>query len=416
MNPVRKSILVFCGFCLLLLVWYLLGDRFTPFTTQARVNAFVVPIAPEVKGNLLTVDVTNNQFVTKGQRLAQIDPEQYELAVASAAAQLALAEQNLRALSATVIAADAAVASARAQAAVTAQNLRALSAAVAAAAAALESAKANLVKDRQNAVRLQRIAEEDPGAVSRRRVEIADASLKEAEAGVQRAEADLARAIEQRGPLGEDNPQVLAAHATVERATADLAKAREQRGPEDANNPQILAARAALDQARRDLRNATIVAPADGLVTDLRVDAGNFAAVGQPLMTFVAVRDVWVQADLTENNLGHVKPGDAVELVLDVAPGTVLRGRVRSITFGVTAQESTSRPGALPTVQQTRNWLRDAQRFPVLIDLEDREEATRLGMRVGSQANVVVYAGDSAILNALGRFLIRLSGILSYAY
>lgn len=416
MDPVRKGILIFCGFCLLLLFWYLIGDRFTPFTSQARVNAFVVPIAPQVKGIVLAVDVTNNQFVAKGQRLAQIDPEQYELAVASASAQLAVAEQNLRASSATVSAADAAVASARAQATLTAQNLRASSAAVAAAAAALESAKANLVKDRQNAIRLKRIAEEDPGAVSRRRIEIADASLQEAEAGVQRAEADLARATEQRGPMDDNNPQVLAARATVERAAADLEKAREQRGPTDTNNPQILAARAALDQARRDLRNATIVAPADGLVTDVRVDAGNFAAVGQPLMTFVAFRDVWVQADLTENNLGHVKPGDPVELTLDVAPGTLLRGKVRSITYGVSALESTSKPGALPTVQTTRNWLRDAQRFPVLIDLDDRQQATTLGVRVGSQVSVIVYAGDSTILNALGALLIRLVSFLSYVY
>jgi len=357
MNPVRKWILVFCAFCLLLLVWYLIGDRFTPFTTQARVNAFVVSIAPQVQGNLLAVDVTNNQFVKKGQRLAQIDPEKYELAVASAEAQLALTLQNLKASTSAVNAASAAVASAR----------------------------ANLVKQQQNAVRLRRIMKDDPGAISQRRLEQADASLEEAEASVAQARANLEKAI-------------------------------EVRGPRDDRNPQLLAARAALAQAKRDLRNTQILAPADGLVTDLAVDVGNFASTGQPLMTFVAIHSVWIQADLTENNLGHVKPGAPVDLVLDVWPGKVLRGKVRSIVWGVRGTESTSVPGRLPTVQNTRNWLRDAQRFPVLIDLENTEEAIKLGMRVGGQANVIVYSGDHAILNAMGRFVIHLSGFFSYVY
>jgi len=357
MNPVRKWVLVFCASCLLLLVWYLIGDRFTPFTTQARVNAFVVSIAPQVQGNLLAVDVTNNQFVKKGQPLAQIDPEKYELAVASAEAQLALTMQNLNASASAVSAASASVA----------------------------SAKANLVKQQQNAARLRRIMKDDPGAISQRRLEQADASLEEAEAHVAQAQANLEKAI-------------------------------EVRGPRDEGNPQLLAARAALAQAKRDLRNTQILAPDDGLVTDLRVDVGNFASTGQPLMTFVAIHSVWIQADLTENNLGHVKRGAPVEMVLDVWPGRVLKGKVRSIVWGVSAAESTSAPGRLPTVQNTRNWLRDAQRFPVLIDFDDREEAIKLGMRVGSQANVIVYSGDNTIVNALGMFVIRLSGILSYAY
>jgi multidrug resistance efflux pump len=164
------------------------------------------------------------------------------------------------------------------------------------------------------------------------------------------------------------------------------------------------------------LQYTRIVAPNDGLVTDLRVDVGNFAATGQPLMTFVAVHQIWVEANLTENNLGHIKPGDPVDLVLDVWPDQVLRGRVRNITYGVTAAESTSKPGGLPTVQNTRDWLRNAQRFPVLIDFENPEEATQLGGRVGSQVNVTVYTGDHPILNAMGRFVTQLSRLFSYAY
>ena len=357
MDPVRKWVLIFSAFCLLLLAWYMAADRYTPYTTQARVNAFVVPIAPQVAGEILSVDVRTNQAVKKGDLLARIDPVRYELAVASAEAQLALTQQNLKVSSSTV---DAAAAS-------------------------LEAAKAGLVKDTQNEARLKRIEAEVPGAISQRSLEWASTSRLEGEAQVESAKANLQKAI-------------------------------EGLGPRDEKNPQLLAARAALDKAKLDLQYTRIVAPNDGLVTDLRVDVGNFAATGQPLMTFVGAQKIWVEANLTENNLGHIKPGDAVDLVLDVWPDKTLRGRVRNITYGVTAAESTSKPGTLPTVQNARDWLRNAQRFPVLIDFEDPAEAAQLGARVGSQVNVLVYTGEHPILNPLGRFLMWLSGLMSYAY
>jgi multidrug resistance efflux pump len=357
MDPVRKWVLLFGAFCLLLLTWYVLADRYTPFTTQARVNAFVVPIAPQVAGEILSVNVRTNQLVTKGQQLAQIDPARYQLAVESAEAQLAMTLQSLKVSSSTVDAASA----------------------------SLEAAKAALVKATQNEIRLKRIEAEVPGAISQRLLESATATRSEAEAQVASARANLQKAI-------------------------------EALGPRDDSNPQLLAVRAAMDKAKLDLRDTRIVAPNDGLVTDLRVDAGNFAATGQPLMTFVAVHQMWVEANLTENNLGHVKPGDPVEIVLDVWPDKVLHGRVRNITFGVTAAESTSKPGGLPTVQNARDWLRNAQRFPVVIDFDDPGQATELGARVGSQVSVTVYTGDRPILNAMGRFVTRLSTLLSYAY
>ena len=72
-------------------------------------------------------------------------------------------------------------------------------------------------------------------------------------------------------------------------------------------------------------RFATILAPSDGVVTDVRLDIGNFAASGQAQMTFIATEDLWIQADFTENNLGNIKPGDEVELVFDALPGNVVK-------------------------------------------------------------------------------------------
>ena len=357
MDPVRKWVLIFGAFCLLLLAWYMAADRYTPYTTQARVNAFVVPIAPQVAGEILSVDVHTNQAVKKGDQLARIDPARYQLAVDSAEAQLALTQQNLQ-------------------------------------------------------------GRELDGRCGR-----GLAAGREGRPGQGHAERGSPEAHRRRSPrrdfsaragVGLDLPHE--AEAQVESAKANLQKAIEGLGPRDEKNPQLLAARTALDKAKLDLQDTRLVAPSDGLVTDLRVDVGNFAATGQPLMTFVAAQKMWVEANLTENNLGHIKPGDAVDLVLDVWPEKTLRGRVRNVTYGVTAAESTSKPGTLPTVQNARDWLRNAQRFPVLIDFEDPMEATHLGARVGSQVNVLVYTGEHPILNPLGRFLMSLSALLSYAY
>ena len=172
-------------------------------------------------------------------------------------------------------------------------------------------------------------------------------------------------------------------------------------------------AQVAIADAELNISRALVRAPEDGLVTNVRVDRGNFAGSGQAQMTFVAIDNIWVQADFTENNLGHVKPGDEVQILFDVVPGRVFEGTVRGTGFGV--QVDTAPLGQLPTIENDKNWLRESQRFPVLVDF-DREEVGTLGLRVGSQASVTVYTGDHNLLNALGRLRMRVASYLSYAY
>ena len=354
-DPVRRWTLVFLAISLALIVWYLVSDRLTPYTSQARVEAYVVPVAPEVSGIVSAVDVGNNQFVESGQRLFQIDVSRYALTLESAEADLLATQQSVDAATAGLVSTQA----------------------------SLKSAQADLVKEQQDYERLQSIFKEDPGAISQRRLDGALASLKSAAARVEVAQAELERARLDLGPTGEDNPR-------------------------------LLAARSAVEQARINLDRTTVVAPGRGLVTDVRVDAGNFAQASQPLMTFVAIHNIWIQADLTENNLGNVEPGDAVDFVLDVQPGRVFRGRVRSVGYGVSTGNDPL--GALPTIDNQRDWLRDAQRFPVIIDLDEAVLREKLGIRVGSQVDVIVYTGDHAIMNVLGRFYIRLVSWLTYLY
>jgi multidrug resistance efflux pump len=167
---------------------------------------------------------------------------------------------------------------------------------------------------------------------------------------------------------------------------------------------------ASLEQAEFNLAQTVLRAPSSGVIESLSLDVGHFAAAGQPLMTFVSASDLWIEADLRENNLANLKPGDPVEILLDVAPGEVFHGVIQSVGFGVSQGRSGSR-GELPQVKQTTGWLRQPQRFPVVITLDD--EVPRSLLRVGAQATVMVYTGRH-LLNPFGRLVMRFFSIMSY--
>jgi multidrug resistance efflux pump len=299
--------------------------------------------------------VSSNQVVAAGDLLFKVDPERYALAVETAEANLQSARQATGASSANVDTARAKVGSAR----------------------------ANLVRAQQDAVRLRRIKEEDPGAISERRLESAESTLA------------IARA------------NLSAAQSTVEKALQDLGETGEA-------NSRILQAQAALDAANLDLANTAVLAPADGVITSVRVYSGNFAKAGAALMTFLATHDIWIQADFTENNLGNIKPGDRVGIVFDALPGKVIRGTVRTTGFGVKVDSAPL--GSLPTIKNDKEWLRDAQRFSVVIDFELPSADERQGIRVGAQASVIVYPGGGFLFNTIGKVKMWLVSLFTYAY
>lgn len=354
MDPVRKWTLIILGLCAFLVAWYVVSDRITPYTTQARVHAFVIPIAAEVAGTVVEVSVTNNQLVAKGDLLFRIDKTRYVLDVDTAEANLEAARQATGASTAAVDAAEARV----------------------------ESAEAGLIRARKDAERMQRIQAEDPGAISQRRVDSAVAAYDVSVANLAAAKASLEQARQNLGQTGEQNSR-------------------------------ILQAQSALDQAIVNLQRTDIIAPSDGVVTEVRVDRGNYTQAGAPVMTFLGTRDVWIQADFTENNLGNIKQGDRVEIVFDALPGKVIKGTIRTTGFGVNVDSAPL--GSLPTIENDRAWLRDVQRFSVLVDFELPEAEDRLGIRIGAQASVRVYTGGNWIFNTVGRIHMWIISKLTYA-
>jgi multidrug resistance efflux pump len=339
------------------LVLYLFADRYTPYTSQARIEGFVVGVAPKVAGAVTKLSVTNNQAVKAGQFLFEVDPSQYRIALDKARSDLANVRKQVSAGGATVEASRA--------------NLRA--------------ARANELKARQDATRLRRLRAEDPGTISERRQEIADATLQQATAQVAAAEADIRRSIEQMG--------------------GDVLE----------ENTQLETALTAVEKAELDLSNTRVRAPSAGVITDLRTDVGLYAGTGSPVLTLVAIRDVWINAEFTENNLGHMQPGTPVDIVFDAMPGRVFQGRVRSIGLGVGGGADPP-PGTLPAIENDRDWLRQAQRFPVIVGFDARDPALRDALRVGGQASVIAYGEGSGPLRLLGKLYIRIGSLMSYAY
>ena len=338
------------------LVLYFVGDRLTPYTSQARLQAFVVPVAAEVSGKVQKVHVKNNDEVEPGEPLFDIDPEQYEIALQRAHSDYESVGQSVKASAAGVEAARA----------------------------ALQAAQASREMAEKDASRQERLYAEDPGAISVRRLEIAQSTREEARSKERRAEADLRKTLEAAGASGDDNAELRSARSAVRKAELDLARTR-------------------------------VLSPARGTVTDLRVDVGNFAQAGAPVMTLIAIHDLWISADMTENNLGHIDPGDAAAIVLDLMPGEVLKGRVRSLGGGVGSGQQ-SPPGTLPTIQNSKDWLRQAQRIPVAVEIDPSERPRLRGLRIGGQAEVLVYTGDNPVMNLMGAIYIRVMSWLSYLY
>jgi multidrug resistance efflux pump len=241
----------------------------------------------------------------------------------------------------------------------------------------------------------------------------AKANLRSVQAGAERIIAIEDTGVVTEAEVDRAKADVASAKARVIESIASLERARENLGEEGASNANIVGAMAKLEKAQLDLSRSVLYAPSDGGVTNVRVHVGFYASVGQPLMTFISSSDVWMEAYMRENNIGNIQQGDEVEFVLDSMPGFVHQGTVTSVGFGVD-DNANDQIGGLATVQAPTGWLRDAQRFPVIITFNDN--STFGYRREGGQVDVIVYATDNILMNALAWVWIRVVAYISYLY
>jgi multidrug efflux system membrane fusion protein len=300
-----------------------------PRTDDAYVRANTASLAAHVSGQIIELPIKDNQFVKKGELLFVVDPRPYKLALDSARTKLNLTEIEIKTLRDTISSANAQLASRRADAANVKQYLN----------------------------RIVPLRERD--FVTDNEVVDARNKLKAADAGAAAASSEYQKAQDALGMLGDVNQRVRAAQEAIE-------------------------------EAQLNYDYCFVHAPFDGFVTNLNISEGQYANIGQPVLTLVDNRNWYVLAYFREDLLDRIRPGMRTDVALLSYPGQQFQGEVQGIGWGL-FQENGATVAGLPNVEETLNWVRLNQRFPVRIALRpsDRDHPFRIG-----QTAVVTVKGD----------------------
>ena len=356
-------------------LWRYLGSYESTDDAQADVHLY--PVSARISGYVVKVSVEDNQWVEKGTALVEIDPKDYEVAVAQAQANLASAEATAQSLNIQVPITSVNTVSQLKSTASDIENatagIIAAERQVAAAHAQLEEAEANDVKSQEDLRRYKLLV--DKKEVAQQVYDQALAVAKSSTAAVVAASANEAAAqqfvqqaqsravqADANHQYAETGPrQVSSSQARVRAAIADV----EQK-------------RALLEQAQLDLQYTKIVAPVTGEVNKTVV-VGLNVQPGQQLLTVVPLDDVWVTANFKETQLRHMRVGQRAEIHVD-STGQTLKGHVDSVA-GATGPLFS----LLPPENATGNYVKIVQRIPVKIVLEageNRDRQLRPGMNV----------------------------------
>ena len=305
--------------------FWLTGGRYQE-TDNAYVEQAKVALSSDVAGRILSVAVHENQRVVVGDVLFTLDPEPYRIALAQADAALATARVNVEQLKVAYGTAQAQLSAAQSTLAIR-----------------------QAAYDRKNAL-------VEGGNAS-------DATLDDVKLALETA-----------------RNAVIAAEQQVASARAALTG-----NPDIAidEHPAVRAALAAHDAAQRNLDKTTIVAPAEGIVSQVAsLNPGQFIATGTTIASLIETGDTWIQANFKETQLGALHEGMAVEIKIDAFPGVAFTGHLESI-----AAATGSEFALVPAQNATGNWVKVTQRIPVRISVDPVDGKT---LRAGMSAVVSV--------------------------
>jgi membrane fusion protein (multidrug efflux system) len=417
---------------LIFLVGTILGVRYWLYarshesTDDAFIDAHITQVSPKVSGYVAKVYVDSNQQVNKGDLLAEIDPRDYQTRLDQAKAALAAGEArlkeaqtgvvltrvntraNVQQATGTVQQARAGVAATRAQAAAERTRVTQAGATVDTSRANLQqaqaqvgAAEAEVVRAQADVARYQELYNKDE--VSKQRLDQAVATARTAEAQLKAAQDKVASTASQVSEMqaaqntSTENvrraqAQISAAQAQVQEAQGRLAQANTAPQQVAVSEAQAQTAgasieqlRAAVEQAELELSYTKLYAPDSGRVTHKSVEPGALVQSGQPLMAIVP-GEVWVTANFKENQIGHIQPGQAVEIAVDAYPDKTFKGHVDSIQAGTGARFS-----LLPAENATGNYVKVVQRVPVKIVFDEPPDSRHLlapGMSVVPEVKV----------------------------
>ena len=375
----RKLWIIGAAVVVVLVAGIFLWHYFSGFesTDDAQVDVHLYPVSARISGYVQAVHVADNQYVQEGATLVEIDPKDYQVAVAKAHANLETAEASARALGIDVPISSVDTASQlkftssdieNAKAAITAGEKQ-----VAAAQARIQEAEAQNVKAEDDVERYHLLLTKDE--VPKQTYDYAVAAAQTNTAAVAAAKADEATAEQN---VQEARSRLVEAIARNESARAGPQRVASTRARALSAAADIGQQQAALEQAKLNLGYTTIVAPVTGEVTKTVV-VGLNVEPGEQMLTVVPLDQVWITANFKETQLKHMSVGQKAEVVLD-SNGRTYRGHVDSIAGGTGPIFS-----LLPPENATGNYVKIVQRVPVKIVLEpgeNRDHQLRPGMNV----------------------------------
>jgi len=356
-------------------IWW--HGTFTENTDDAQVNGHLIQVSSRINGQVLKVEVEENQVVRQGDVIAELDPADYQVAVENAEALLASAQANAAAANVAVpiatVNTGSNLSSAGADVSGTKAGVEQVQNQLLAAHDRVAQAKANNVKAQADLERYKPLVEKD--VISKQQFDAAVAAADAAKAALsdaramERAADDAVKVAKER--LAQAQAQLNFAETGPEQVAAQSARARQAQA-------QVQQAQAQLDMAKLNLSYTKIVAPAAGIVTRKSVEIDQNVAAGQNLLTLVSLEDLWVTANFKETQLRHMLAGQPVEIEVD-STGKTYHGKVTQIG-GATG----SVLSLFPPENATGNYVKVVQRVPVRIDFTDlKDEDPKHELRPG---------------------------------
>ena len=383
----RRGILIVAAIVVVLIalgVWW--HSTYSEDTDDAQVNGHLIQVSARISGQVLKVDVAENQFVHAGDPIAELDPRDYQVAVENAEAALASAMANADAANVNVpivdINTNSNLSSAKADVSGSQAGVAQAEKQLEAAHARVAQAQANYTKAQADLERYRPLVEKD--VISKQQFDAAvaaadanKAALADAVANEQAANDAVSVALDKEK---QAQAQQTSAQTGPQQVKAQSARAKQAEA-------QVEQAQAQLDQAKLNLSYTKIVAPSDGIITRKSVEVDQNVSAGQNLLTLVSLQDLWVIANFKETQLKHMSNNQSVEIHVD-ATGKNYKGRVTQIG-GATG----SVLSLFPPENATGNYVKVVQRIPVRIDFtdlqsEDAKHELRPGLSVEPKVTV----------------------------
>ncbi len=324
-----------------------------PYGKFAKEIYITVPIVPAVKGHVVSVEVEPNAPLSKGDVLFKIDPKPYQFKVNELQAKLTASLQNTKKTGAQLEQAQA----------------------------SLKKSEANRDLALQSYQRYVKGNKKSGGVFSKKDVE-------------------------------NRRQRYLAAQADVEAAQANVNKARfDSESTIDGTNTSVVQLQQQLQAAQYDLERTTVVAPSDGIITQLALRPGSMAVPMplRPAMIFIPTQKRIIAASFWQNSLQRMDSGSEAEVILDAMPGKVFSGKLISVIPAMSEAEVQINNQLLSARQ-----LSDFGQAIGLIELD--ENINDYNLPLGVQGKAAVYSDHFSHVSVMRKILLRMVGWLNYIY